>query len=53
MNEHDYLDWDWADDGRDDEVEHDGQPDEMLEWEGLADAGFGTDEDYGYFGEDD
>ncbi len=27
----------------------DGQPDEMQEWEGLADAGYGTDEDYGCF----
>ena len=27
----------------------DGQPDEYTEWQGLADAGYGTDEDYGYY----
>lgn len=35
-----------------DDFEDDGQPDEMQEWEGLADAGYGTDEDYGYYGDD-
>lgn len=29
----------------------DDQPTDMEEWEDLADAGFGTDEDYGYYGD--
>lgn len=33
--------------------DYDGQPDEMLEWEGLADAGYGTDEDYGCYDGDE
>ncbi len=45
----------WIEDEEDEEwdYEDDGQPDEMLEWEGLADAGYGTDEDYGGCGGED
>ena len=45
-------DYDYGYDDYDDDDYDDGQPDEMQEWEGLADAGYGTDEDYGYYGEE-
>jgi len=45
MDDCDYDDYD-------DDDDYDGQPDEMQEWEGLADAGFGTSEDYGDYGDD-
>lgn len=47
------IDADWIDPSGGYEPDFDGQPDEMQEWEGLADAGYGTDEDYGYYGGED
>jgi hypothetical protein len=44
---------DYYKDMDDDQYDDDGQPDEMQEWAGLADAGYGTDEDYGYYGDSD
>lgn len=49
---YDVDDAEYEDDEYYDEDYDDGQPDEMLEWEGLADAGYGTDEDYGYYGDE-
>lgn len=48
-DEMDYID-DYYDDD-DDDYYDDGQPDWTQRWEELADAGYGTEEDYGYYGD--